>query len=507
MLTYILKRVGSSALVLFGASLLVFVLVINSGDPLEELRQSNAENREYLIQQRTDYMNLDEPWYTRYWIWLRGILGCVGGACDFGTNINGQDVGVLIQQAAGASLRLVFAATILAIIIGVLTGILSAIRQYSTFDYAVSFVIFLFFALPVFWAAVLAKEWMAIRFNDWMADPHFSWPQIAITALLAAVVVPGIAGGSVRRRLTTGTVMGIFVLVAMPVMDHLNYARQPSLGPLVITVLGIAAACGLTALIAGIRNRRVLYAALAVVALGLVSYYATFWLLIDPPGGWWTIIGLFAVTVVVSVVVARLVGGTAKGLATAVSVLTGMIYAGMVLLDHLMRVWPDFLIAKGRPIATIGSQTPNFSGTFWEVSLDQITQLVLPTTLLMLVSVATYTRYTRNSMLEVTGQDYIRTARAKGLNERSVILKHALRNALIPLATIVAFDFAGVVGGSVILESVFGWKGMGKLFVDSLGHADPAPVMAFFLLTGTAAVLFNLIADIMYAVLDPRIRV
>lgn len=507
MLTYALKRLGSSALVLLGSSLLVYVLVINSGDPLQELRESNAENVEFLIQQRIEFMNLDQPWYSRYWTWLTGVAGCVVGSCDLGTNMQGQDVGALVQQAAGASLRLVFLATLFSIIIGVLTGIITAIRQYSTLDYAVSFIIFLFFSLPVFWAAVLAKEWMGIRFNNWIADPSFAWVEIIVVAAAAAIIVPGIIGGSLHRRVFTGAVMFGFVALIMPVFDWLNYARHPQMGPLVITLLGVAFAFGLTALLAGLQNRRVLYSALIVVGLGLASYYATFWLLLDPPGGWWTIIGLFAVAVGLAVGVGRAVGGHAKGQATAVSVLTAALYSGLVLLDHFMRHWPGFLSLKPRPISTIGSSSPNFDGNFWEVSLDHGTQLLLPTTLLMVVSVATYTRYTRASMLESINQDYIRTARAKGVNERTVIFKHAFRNSMIPVTTIVAFDFAGLIGGSVIVERVFGWRGMGELFATGLGNSDPAPVMAFVLVTGAAAVLFNLIADLLYAVLDPRIRV
>jgi peptide/nickel transport system permease protein len=104
------------------------------------------------------------------------------------------------------------------------------------------------------------------------------------------------------------------------------------------------------------------------------------------------------------------------------------------------------------------------------------------------------------------GQDYVRTARAKGLTERTVVLRHAFRNALIPVTTLMAFDFAGIVGGAVITERIFGWKGMGSLFNDALLIVDPNPVMAFFIVTGTAIVIFNMIADIMYAYLDPRIR-
>ena len=94
------------------------------------------------------------------------------------------------------------------------------------------------------------------------------------------------------------------------------------------------------------------------------------------------------------------------------------------------------------------------------------------------------------------GQDYVRTARAKGLNNRTVVVRHAFRNALIPLATLMAFDFAAIFSGAIITETVFGWSGLGKLFTTSLTNIDPNPVMAFFLVSATAIVLFNMLADI-----------
>ena len=108
-------------------------------------------------------------------------------------------------------------------------------------------------------------------------------------------------------------------------------------------------------------------------------------------------------------------------------------------------------------------------------------------------------------MLEVMNQDYIRTARSKGISERKVITRHALRNSLIPLATIVAYDFAGLLGGAVVTETVFAWKGMGTLFREGLLELDPSRVMAFFVVVGTAAVVMNMLADLAYAFLDPRI--
>ncbi len=126
---------------------------------------------------------------------------------------------------------------------------------------------------------------------------------------------------------------------------------------------------------------------------------------------------------------------------------------------------------------------------------------------LLLVSFAVYTRYTRASMLEVMNQDYVRTARAKGLIESTVVTKHAFRNALIPVTTLMAFDFGAVIGGAVITETIFGWQGMGFMFITGLNEVDPAPVMAFFLVAGGSIVVFNMLADIAYAYLDPRIRV
>nr|WP_231980614.1 ABC transporter permease [Tessaracoccus coleopterorum] len=167
--------------------------------------------------------------------------------------------------------------------------------------------------------------------------------------------------------------------------------------------------------------------------------------------------------------------------------------------------WNAYLKQNPRPIPTIGSASPNFTSDYWGHFIDAATHLMLPTIVLTLVSVASYTRYTRASMLDVLNQDYIRTARSKGVSERKVITRHAFRNSLIPLATIVAFDFAGLIGGAVITETVFGWQGMGNMFKVGLTAVDPPPVMAFYLVTGTAAVVMNLVADIAYAFLDPRI--
>jgi peptide/nickel transport system permease protein len=180
----------------------------------------------------------------------------------------------------------------------------------------------------------------------------------------------------------------------------------------------------------------------------------------------------------------------------------------VIVTDILLRTIPSYSrLVRGRIFATVGSNTPNFAGDFWQRTLDLGFHLILPSIAIMLASVASYSRYSRSSMLEVLNQDYVRTARAKGLTERTVIIRHAFRNALIPLTTLAAIDFGAVIGGAVITEWVFGWRGMGQLFVQGLLQVDPNPVMGFFIVTATAFAVFNLLADITYAYLDPRIRI
>nr|WP_174264243.1 ABC transporter permease [Phytoactinopolyspora halotolerans] len=497
---------GISVLVLFGAATLVFVLTINSGDPLADLRETSADNRDELIEARIRTMGLDKPWYERYAEWLRGAVGCVvpGMQCDLGVTNQGQDVLALTESAMSATLRLVIGATVLAIIVGVAVGILSAVRKYSGFDYVITFGAFIFFSLPVFWAAVLLKEYGAIRFNDWIADPRMSVTQMIIIALITGLVLQFALGGDPRRRLLTAGAAFAVVLAALAYFDADNWFRDPSMGLGVVILVSAGAGVLVTSLVTGFSERRVLYAALTTVGAGAVITFALQDVLED--GGYALLAGLFVLTVAVSVAIGAAWGGHMRRQAMLVAWVTGVIMSVVVVMDYAVSHWSAMLELKPRPVLTIGALSPNFEGDFWERFLDTGTQLLLPTVLLTLISVASYSRYTRSSMLEVMEQDYIRTARAKGVSERAVITKHAFRNALIPLTTIVAFDFASLISGAVVTEQVFGWRGMGQMFINGLRAVDPMPVMSFVLVTGAAAVLMNLAADIMYGYLDPRIR-
>jgi peptide/nickel transport system permease protein len=137
---------------------------------------------------------------------------------------------------------------------------------------------------------------------------------------------------------------------------------------------------------------------------------------------------------------------------------------------------------------------------------DRIVHLILPVTVLTLLYLAGWSRFMRGSMLEVLRQDYVRTARSKGLNERIVILKHAARNALIPLITIVVFQIPGIFSGAIVTETIFNYPGMGRLFIDALNRDDWPIVMALLFITAILVVLATLLGDILYTVVDPRIR-
>lgn len=165
----------------------------------------------------------------------------------------------------------------------------------------------------------------------------------------------------------------------------------------------------------------------------------------------------------------------------------------------------DIIGALGR-ILSFGRTHPELAGIEGKLILDGLRHVALPAGVLTFFSLALWSRYTRSSMLEVMRQDYIRTARAKGLRERVVILKHGLRNALIPLITILALTLPGLFSGAIITESIFSWPGMGRMLIDGISNSDWAVVQGILVLTSFLVVFANLLADILYAVVDPRIQ-
>jgi peptide/nickel transport system permease protein len=324
MISFIIRRLLISIPVLILSSVLVFLLVANSGDPLGELKGRNPPVPKQVLDARRHQLNLDKPLPARYWVWVSHFV-----RGDMGTSVSGLNVRTLLGQRLVVTLRMIILATLVALVLAILTGVISAVRQYHVSDYAFTFAGFLFLSMPVFWLAALLKEYVAIKFNQ---------------------------------------------------------------------------------------------------AFGHRVFY------------------------------------------------------------------------------TVGAETPNLTGSLLHRLGDYAGHLVLPTLTLALIGYASWSRYQRSTMLDVLSSDYIRLARAKGLSRSRVMVRHALRNALIPIATVVAIDTGTLFGGAVLTERVFSWAGMGSLLVQGINQVDINVVLAWLMVASVIIILFNLAADILYAVLDPRIR-
>jgi glutathione transport system permease protein len=327
MFFFTIRRILASVLVLLASSFLVFALCAASFDPLAQYFSRNPRPPQEFFDQLRERLGLNDNFFVRYWHWLSGA---VHG--DFGLTVNGTPVADQLPGRLMVTGRMIIAATVIAIVLAIIVGVIGAVRQYKPSDYTFTFIAYILIALPTFWFAALLKEFVAGGVND-------------------------------------------------------------------------------------LFGSQVLY--------------------------------------------------------------------------------------------TIGEETPGLSlyASGWELWSDRLGHLVLPTISLALLSFAAWSRFQRASMLDVLGSDYMRLARAKGLTYRRTVLKHGLRNALIPLTTVVALGIGTLFGGAVITETVFVWHGMGEyLLQDGIKDNDTNVVLGWLLVSAVFVVLFNLIADILYAVLDPRIR-
>jgi peptide/nickel transport system permease protein len=326
MVAYAIRRLLASIPILFAASIVVFLIVSLSGDPVvEKYAGRNPPVSQRVIDLERHRLGLDKPLYEQYWTWLTNVVQLKWGpSVNAATNV-GSDLG----RALATTSRLVFLAMLLALVFAVLTGVVSAVRQYSKVDYFFTFLGFLFLSMPAFWIAVLLID------------------------------------GAIRINLSTGT-------------------------------------------------------------------------------------SLFQ---------------------------------------------------------TLGAVTPNMeNASAWARFADIVGHLILPTISLSLITYAAWSRFQRASMLEVLNSDYVRLARAKGLSSRKVLVRHALRTALIPMTTVSALGIAAIFGGAVITETVFSWRGMGQLLISSVYSRDRNMLLGWLMITGFIVIIGNLIADLLYGVLDPRIR-
>lgn len=326
MIAFVIRRLLISIPVLIGSTILTFALVKMTGDPLSNLKLRNPPVPKQTILLEQHRLGLDRSWPSQYWHWITNVVlhGNFGQAISPADNIRNE-----LFSAIGVTARLVLLSVFISLILAIVTGVLSAVKQYSVIDYSTTFVGFLFLSMPVFWFAILLKQ----------------------------------AGIWYNENVSRGT----------------------------------------------------------FYTIGEKSIFLT-------------------------------------------------------------------------------------DNSEWGQLKDTAGHLVLPTIVLSLATYAGWTRFTRASMLEVLNSDYVRLARSKGLKPRQVLIRHALRTALIPLTTVTALDIAALLGGAIVTEQVFQWHGMGNLFLTAVRNIDYNVMLAWLLVTATIVILFNLLADILYGVLDPRIR-
>jgi peptide/nickel transport system permease protein len=326
MLVFVIRRVLISIPVLIASTILTFIIVKLSGDPLTYLKTRQPRPAQSFIDSESHRLWLDRSWPAQYWHWISNLLA----HGNWGPEVRGHDdVGSEVLRALGVTARLVVCSVAIALVLAVVTGVISAVKQYSVTDYSTTFLGFIFLSMPTFWFAILLKQG-GIWFNKHTGSQTFS---------------------TIGER-------------SIPITDH----------------------------------------------------------------------------------------------------------------------------------------------SFWGSAKDIAGHLVLPVIVLGLVGYAAWSRFTRASMLEVLNSDYVRLARSKGLAPRTVLVRHALRTALIPLATVTALDIAALLGGAIVTETVFQWRGMGNLFLVSLQNLDFNVMLGWLLITAVIVIMFNLIADLLYGVLDPRIR-
>jgi peptide/nickel transport system permease protein len=509
MLNYILRRIGVSIMILFGSSFLVYNLAAYASDPLAELRLSADDGARQQIIALTRDLQLDVPPPVRYFLWLKGVLGLFIGKLNLGMTREGSSVQEELAYAIPVTLRLVLVATITALLLGLALGIISALRQYSRFDYGMTFLAFLLYSLPIFWVAVLLKEFMAIQFNNFLSEPNIPIKWMFIFSIFTGIFWSSLFGG--ERKRFWSVFGGAFAtnFVILWAIDLTDWYLNPGLGPILIAFLSVGVAFGVTAISTGLSNQAAKKGALTMAGLGVLWYYPAQWIF-NNFGSYLTIFVLIVLLVLTGVGVSRLYSKIDRGPIARTAIITGVVVGFLIVADRIMQSWAAYSLTDAvnrRPVPTYGQRKDQLvTDDFWINNLDIIMHLVLPTLALILISLAGWIRYSRGALLEVLNQDYIRTARAKGLNERVVITRHAFRNMMLPLSSLFVGEFVGLVGGAVITERVFGWQGMGTLGIKAINSYDLNLLMGVNLLLSILVISGNLIADLVYSALDPRIR-
>ncbi len=499
--------------IVFGASFLAYNLQAYSSDPLSAFGESTAINKDYLIAKTIRDLQLDVPPPIRYFSWLRGIVAGLWGDFDMGLSRSNIPVSEILAMAIPVTIKLVITATFLAIVFGISVGMITAIRQYSRFDYTMTFFSFLLFSLPIFWVAVLLKEFMAIQFNDFLADPRIPPVVVMLASLVFGFVLAGFAGGTRVQFFSVLAGAALFAGLVLTYVSATQWFLEPSLGIFGVSFLALCNAVIVIQLITGLDSKKGRNAGIGT-AIAIAVLYYPLQLVMSADASVLNVIAVFSITITVGILIGIAVSKIDRRVYMRIGLFTALISTFPIIIDRFMAEFSDYLnsdAVNGRPVPTLGQAndllTPEQLDNFWISGLDTALHLVLPTIALTLISFAGYVRFSRGSLLEVLNMDYIRTARAKGLNERTVIVRHGMRNAMLPLTTILVNDFAGLIGGAIITEGVFAWKGMGQVFNDAIRNYDLNLFMGVFIISASLTVLANFVADLLYGVVDPRIRI
>ena len=404
MTAFILRRLGVLGVILFGSSFLLYNLAALSADPLEELRLSTDPSRDAQIAALTRELQLDVPVPLRYFLWLRGVFGVFVGNPNFGTGRDGLAVLDSLAIAIPVTLRLVAAATILAAVLGIMIGIVTALRQYSRFDYGMTFLAFLLYSLPIFWVAVLLKEFMAIQFNNFLSEPNIPIRWMVIFSIFTGIFWSSLFGGERKRFWSVfgGAFATSFVILWA--IDLTDWYLTPGLGPILIGFLAVGIAFGVTAISTGLSNAAAKKAALTMAGLAVVWYYPAQWIF-NNVASYFTIFILISLIVLSGLGLSRLYSKIDRGPIARTAIITGILSGFLILVDRIMQSWDDYRATdavNGRPVPTYGQRKDQLvTEDFWLNNLDIIMHLILPTLALILISLAGWIRFTRGALLEV----------------------------------------------------------------------------------------------------------
>jgi peptide/nickel transport system permease protein len=354
---------------------------------------------------------------------------------------------------------------------------------------------------------------MAIQFNDFLVDPTIPPLTIVLFAAVFGLIAAGFVGGA---RLQFLSVLGGATLFAAGLLSFVSATEwfiQPSLGIFGVSFLALCNAAIVIQLISGLDSKKGRITGFGT-AVAIAILYFPLQTLMTADASLINVFVIFAITLSVGSAIGYFISPIDRRVYLRIGFFTALLSTVPIIVDRVMREFSDYMNSDavgGRPVPTLGQSndllTQEQIDNFWVSGLDTTLHLVLPTIALTLISFAGYIRFSRGSLLEVLNMDYIRTARAKGLSERTVVVRHGMRNAMLPLTTILVNDFAGLFGGAIITEGVFAWQGMGQLFNTALRSYDLNLFMGVFILSATLTVLANFVSDLLYGVVDPRIRI